>query len=179
MFREVPALGVVAPLAAVVLVALLWSLRRRGRLTAPRAAVAVALCVYVAGVVANTVFPIYLEKPFPNPAWSKGLALAPLTDYEAADAITNSLIFVPLGMLTALLLPRAAPWWRAVAVGAALSLAIEATQYVTAHLLGGGHIADTDDFLSNVVGAAVGVGLLAALTRAPRVAALVDRFRWR
>ncbi len=136
MFREVPVLPVVIPLGAVVLALLLWRLHRTGRLTVPRAAVALALAVYAAGVVANTVFPIFLDKPVTSAPWDAHLVLVPLVDYEVADALTNVLVFVPLGMLVPLLLTRTS-WWRVVLAAAAFSLAIEVTQYVTAHLLGG------------------------------------------
>src|SRR5262245_7073750 len=86
-------------------------------LTVARVAVAVALCVYAAGVVANTVFPVFLD------------------------------------------IPRASGWHIV-------------TQFVTAHLLGGGHIADVNDLLFNTAGGALGVGLFAALVRKPAAAAL-------
>jgi glycopeptide antibiotics resistance protein len=177
VFREVPVLPVVAPLAAVVLGTLLWRLRRAGRLTVPRAAVALALAVYAAGVVANTVFPIFLDKPVTTAPWNAHLALVPLRDYEVADAVMNILVFVPLGMLVPLLTARLS-WWGAVAAAAAFSLAIEVTQLVTAHLLGGGHIADVNDLVFNVVGGVVGFALVTTLTRVPALDAVVDRFRW-
>jgi hypothetical protein len=67
--------------------------------------------------------------------------------------------------------------WRTVVVAACVSLGIEVTQLATAHLLGGGHLADVDDLVFKVVGGAVGYVVLAALARAPRAAAPVDRFR--
>lgn len=167
----------VIPVAAAVFLALVWRLRRRGLLTAARAAVALVLCVYAAGVVANTVFPIFLDMPAGDSRWTYFLVVVPTIDYELADAASNILIFVPVGMLAPLLVARAS-WWRVVAVGAGFSLAIEASQLVTARLLGGGHIADVNDLLCNTVGAALGFGVFSALARAPRAAALVDRFRW-
>ncbi|WP_193610464.1 VanZ family protein [Nocardioides lijunqiniae] len=177
MFDEVPVLPVVVPLGVATLGVLVWHLRRRGLLTLPRAAVALALSVYVAGVVANTVFPIYLDKPAASVPWHTYLVVTPLGDYEAADALTNIAVFVPLGALLLLALPRW-PWWRALAGAAVFSVGIELSQYVTAHLLGGGHVADVHDLAFNVVGAAVGSGLLLALTQVPRAPRLVDRFRW-
>lgn len=169
-------LPVVVPLAVVTLAGLLWRLRRRGLLSLPRAAVAVALCVYAAGVVANTVFPIYLDKPGTDAHWEDYVDLVPIAGYEAADALMNVAVFVPLGALLALLAPRAS-WRRALVLVALVSASIEVTQYATAHLLGGGHIADIDDLTFNVVGGALGIGALALLSRT-RAAALVDRFRW-
>lgn len=177
MFRQVPVLPVVVPLAALVAAVLLAALARRGRLTAPRAAVALALGVYAAGIVANTVFPIFLDKPARSGGWMHHLTLVPLAGYQVDDALINVAVFLPLGMLVPLLSARPS-WRRTLVVAAAISLGIEATQYVTAHVLGGGHLADVNDLLFNVVGGAVGYGVLAALVRIPRVAALVDRFRW-
>ncbi|MDC7122806.1 VanZ family protein [Cellulomonas fimi] len=177
MFRQVPVLPVVVPLAVAVLAVLLWSLARRGRFSVPRAAVAVVLCVYAAGVVAHTVFPIYLDKPVSSGPWSDHVLLAPWTPYEVADAVMNVAVFVPLGFLVPLLVARAT-WWRAVAVTAGVSLAIEATQGVTAHLLGGGHVADVHDLVCNALGGAVGYGIFLAFARLPATRTLVGRARW-
>ncbi|MCG7285918.1 VanZ family protein [Cellulomonas sp. ACRRI] len=177
MFRQVPVLPVVVPLAAVALAALLTVLARRGRLTAPRAAVAVALSGYGAGIVANTVFPIFLDKPRAHAPWDGHLTLVLLSGYQADDALTNVAVFVPLGVLVPLLLARSS-WPRTVLVAVGVSLGIEVSQLITAHLLGGGHLADVNDLLFNVLGAALGYGLLRAGARVPRVAALVDRLRW-
>lgn len=177
MFREVPVLPVVVPLAGVVLVVLVWRLRRRGSLTAPRAAVALAACVYAAGVVANTVFPIYLDKPARTARWQDSIHLGLLSDYEVADAVMNTGVFVPVGILLALVAPR----WsgaRVLAVAAACSLLIEVSQYVAAQTLAGGHVADVNDLLFNVVGAALGLLAVTALRQVPLGARLVDRFRW-
>lgn len=177
MFREVPVLPVVVPVGAAVLAVLLWRLQRRGLLSIPRAGVAVALGVYVAGIVANTVFPIFLDMPARDRPWHSALQVVPLVDYEVADAVTNIVVFAPLGVLLALLVARPS-WRRVLCMVAAASLSIEVTQYVTAHLLGGGHIADVDDLAFNVVGGLLGLGLLEAVSRAPGAATLVDRFRW-
>jgi glycopeptide antibiotics resistance protein len=178
VFREVPVLPVVVPLAVVTVGVLLTLLARRGRFSLPRAAVALAIGVYAAGIVANTVFPIFLDKPVGDAPWGAHLALVPLSGYEVADALQNVLVFVPLGMLVPLLAVRPS-WWRTVGVAACVSLGIEVTQLATAHLLGGGHLADVNDLIFNVLGGAVGYVALAALTRVPGVEGLVDRFRWR
>lgn len=178
MFQQVPVLPVVVPLAAVTLGAMLWHLRRRGRLTVPRAAVALALCVYVAGVVANTVFPIFLDKPAREGVWHSSLQLVPVVGYETGDAAMNVAVFVPLGALLALVVARPT-WPRVLAAVAGFSLTIELTQLVTAVLLGGGHVADVNDLLFNVLGGLVGFALLLGVQRVPRLGALVEHFRWR
>lgn len=177
MFRQVPVLPIVIPLAAAAFAALLLSLHRRGRLSAPRAAVALAMCVYAGGVVANTVFPIFLNKPVSSAPWSSHLAIVPLVGYEVADAIVNILVFVPLGIVVPLMSARAS-WGRALGVTACLSLTIELVQYVTAHLVGGGHIADVNDLLFNVLGGALGFAVFSVLSRGPGADVLINRFRW-
>ncbi|MEZ0492726.1 VanZ family protein [Kineococcus sp. TBRC 1896] len=165
------------PIAAAAFLGLLWSLRRRDRLSLPRAAVAAALCVYLAGIVANTVFPIYLDKPTGTGPWSDLLNLVPVVGYEPADFAMNVAVFVPLGVLVALVVTRPS-WVRVLVVSAAVSATIEVTQFVTGGTLGGGHVADVNDLLSNAVGGLLGFGLLALLDRVPAVRAVVDRFRW-
>lgn len=177
MFREVPVLPVVVPLAGVVLAVLLRRLQRRGSLTVPRVAVALSTCVYAAGVVANTVFPIYLDKPARDARWHDSIHLELLADYEIADAVMNVAVFVPVGILVALLAPRLSGV-RVLAVAATFSLAIEVSQAVTAHALAGGHVADVNDLASNVVGAALGLLALAAVRQVPVGARLVERFGW-
>lgn len=68
-FGKVSALLVVIPAGVALFVILVRRLRARRALTAPRASVVAALSVYAAGVVANTVFPIFLN---PRAATSRG-----------------------------------------------------------------------------------------------------------
>jgi glycopeptide antibiotics resistance protein len=177
MFGKVPVLPVVIPLGGVLFLVLLAVLRSRRRFSLPRAAVAAVLAIYTGGVVANTVFPIFLDWPKTAGADPLPLALVPFRDYELADAVTNVLVFLPLGMLVSLLLPRPS-WWRVLLVVAATSLAIEGLQFLAADLAAGGHIADVNDWLFNILGGAVGFGLFTLLARSPAPAAVIDRFRW-
>lgn len=132
--------------------------------------------MYVAGVVANTVFPIFLDKPGGPGRWS--VQLTWFADYEVGDAVTNIVVFLPVGVLVPLLLTRTS-WWRVIGVATAFSLAIEATQLVTARFLAGGHVADVNDLLFNVAGAVVGLGVFSALSRISLLPAVIERFRWR
>lgn len=177
MFGEVPVLPVVVPLGAAVFAVAAWHLQRLGRLTAPRIAVALALAVYAAGIVANTVFPIFLDKPASDATWTQFVNLTPIAGYEVADAVMNVCVFVPVGVLLPLAVPRWS-WWRVLAAATTLSLAIEVSQYATAHMLAGGHIADVNDLTFNVLGAALGLLLLAALSRVAVAAPSIRRFRW-
>lgn len=176
VFGEVPVLPVVVPGAIALSGALVWWLRRTGRLTGPRAAVAIAIGVYAGGIVANTVFPIYRDKPTSDAPWDAHLVLAPWAEYEATDAVMNMAVFVPLGLLVALMSARSS-WWRALVVVALCSAAIEGAQFVTAHSYAGGHVADIHDLIFNVVGGAVGAAAVWAASRTP-AAPVVDRFRW-
>lgn len=176
MFRQVPVLPVVIPLALVVFGVEVWPLRRRHRLRPLPVAVAVVGSVYVAGVVANTVFPIYLDKPQFEAPWDAHLNLIPFQGYEMADAVMNIVVFLPVGVLLPLVLADGS-WRRVIAAGAALSLIIETTQLVTAHTLGGGHIADINDFAFNVVGAALGWVLLTTALRIPVVGTTLNNLR--
>jgi glycopeptide antibiotics resistance protein len=73
--------------------------------------------------------------------------------------VGNVLAFVPLGLLLPLALRRI-PWPLVVLVGAALSGAIELTQYALSTNLGYGYRrADIDDVIVNVVGTVVGLTL--------------------
>lgn len=177
MSGEVPVLPTVVPLAVVVFALLVRHLQRRGLLSMPRAAVALALCVYAAGIVANTIFPIFLDKPARSAHWSMFITGTPIIGYEVGDALMNICVFVPVGVLVPLVAPRLSSV-RVLLVATVLSAVMEVSQYATAHLLNGGHVADVNDWLFNVVGAGLGYGLLVALSRVPSIARPIARFRW-
>lgn len=177
-FDQVPVLPVVIPLGIVLFVVLVVGLRARRLLSLPRVAVAAALSIYLVGIVANTIFPIFLDPPASDEPWSPSVALVPFVDYEVEDALINVAVFVPLGVLIALLVAR--PRWRTVlAISAGASLAIELLQLAAQRFFGGGHIADINDFIFNVTGAALGYALFLLAVRTRRGAVVVDRFRWR
>lgn len=178
MLEPVPVLPVVVPLGVVVFAALVAVLVARRRFSWPRASVAAALAVYAAGIVANTVFPVFLGRPAYDGPRSLPLVLVPFADYELADAVTNVLVFVPLGALVSLLLTRPT-WWRVLLVAASMSAAIELAQLLAADLAGGGHIADVNDWLWNAAGGLLGYAAYAAVARLRLTAPLVERFRWR
>ena len=178
-FIEVPMLPIVIPFGVVVFLVLIWVLRSRGRVTLARSSVAAVLTVYAGGVLANTVFPIFLrvgtgfyDGPRPLP-----LYLVPFVDYGFEDALINIAVFVPLGVLVPLLAVRPG-WWKVVAIVAGSSLAIELTQMATARLALGGHLADINDWMTNILGGIIGYGLFVLLTRSKTIAGFVEQFRW-
>jgi glycopeptide antibiotics resistance protein len=177
MFGEVPMLPVVIPLSAAFFLVLLWILHARHGLTLPRSSVAATLAVYAGGILANTVFPISLDSPGSDEPKPLPLNLIPLNGYEVSDAVTNALVFLPLGILVPLLLARPT-WWRVLAITAGASLGIEVIQFLAAGLAAGGHIADVNDWLSNTIGGLVGYACFALALRQPTLAALAARFRW-
>lgn len=178
-FIEVPMLPIVIPFGVVVFLVLIWVLRSRGRVTLARTSVAAVLAVYAGGVLANTVFPIFLrvgtgfyDGPRPLP-----LYLVPFVDYGFEDALINVAVFVPLGVLVPLLAVRPG-WWKVVATVAGASLAIELTQMATARLALGGHLADINDWMTNILGGMIGYGLFVLVTRSKAIAGFVEQFRW-
>jgi glycopeptide antibiotics resistance protein len=176
-FGELPVLPFVVPLAVVVFAVLLWRLHIRRALSLPRAAVAAAIGVYIAGIVGNTIFPIFLTPVPSTEPWTPSLALIPFYDYEIEDAIQNMVVFVPIGILAPLLLTRTS-WWRVLSLAAGVSFAVEGLQVAAQRLFGGGHIADINDFLFNVAGGMLGYGLFVIVAHIPRAAKFIDQFRW-
>ncbi|MFT4232704.1 MAG: VanZ family protein [Leucobacter sp.] len=117
---------------------------------------------------------VHRLKLVPFAATADAGASAPL------EVLANVLIFVPFGVYTGLLARRRAGWragwaagWRITALGAATSLGLELAQLA----LGTG-VADTTDVITNTLGTAAGVLLLAGLRRGlgSRTARLVARF---
>jgi glycopeptide antibiotics resistance protein len=84
-------------------------------------------------------------------------------DYGHVEFAANIVMFVPLGVLIALLLPRW-EWWLAPIIGLALSLAIEFGQA----LLLPERFATPFDVLANTTGATIGALLVTALRLALR-----------
>lgn len=156
--HEISALPVVVPLAAVAFGVLLWRLRRRAATSVPRILVAAAACVYGAGVVANTLFPIYVGRPDYHESWRVFLNLTPLANTEPFDMLANVAVFVPLGFLVPLL-ARTSSVWRALLVGFLVSLTMETFQFINAVTGHGGHIADINDLLANTLGAPIGYAM--------------------
>lgn len=178
-FVEVPMLPIVIPFGVVIFLLSIWALRSRGGVTLPRASVAAILGIYAGGVLANTVFPIFLRvgTGFYDGPRPLALYLVPFADYGIEDALINVAVFVPLGGLVPLLIARPT-WWKAVMIVAGASLAIELAQMATARLALGGHLADINDWMTNILGGIIGYGLFVLLTRSKRVARFVEQFRW-
>jgi VanZ family protein len=94
-------------------------------------------------------------------------------DYAHLEFGANIVMFVPLGALIALLLPRW-EWWLAPIIGLALSLAIEFGQA----MLLPQRFATPLDVLANAVGATIGALVVTAFRLASRAAARRRTDRW-
>ena len=169
-----PAGGTLA-LVGLVLV-ILW-LRRAGALTAPRVLAGAALCVYAAGVLANTAFPVFLGTAHADVSWTTYLNVVPLRGTETRDIIQNVVVFAPLGLLLPLVFPLRSAL-SVTACAAALSLSIEALQLLNAVTGHGGHIADVNDLLANVLGALLGYVLTRAAITIPAIRRVAFAFAW-
>ena len=164
--HEISALPVVVPLAAAAFGAMLWQLHRRGAMSVPRILVAVAVCVYGAGVVANTLFPIHVGGLDYHESWRVFLNLTPLANTEPFDMLTNVAVFVPLGFLVPLI-ARASSAWRVLLCGFLVSFTMETLQFINAVTGHGGHIADINDLLANTLGAPIGYAMFRAALLLP------------
>ncbi len=75
-------------------------------------------------------------------------------DYDVVEFTANILLFVPMGVLLALLLGRGRRWL-ALSLGIAASLAIEFVQVFEP-----ARVSDARDIIANSLGAIVGIGLV-------------------
>ena len=83
--------------------------------------------------------------------------------YSRLEFSSNILMFVPIGVLLALLLP-ARRWWLGVVIGFAMTVTIE-----TAQLFIPGRVSDLRDIVANTAGATIGVAIV-RVVRAVRTA---------
>lgn len=164
--QEITALPVVVPLAVLTFALMVWRLYRRTAVSAPRVVIAILACVYGAGVVANTLLPIYVGDHSPRPPWQVFINLTPLVDTEPTDMLRNILLFLPLGLLLPLL-TRAESGVRVPLYGLAINLAMEALQFVGAVAWHNGHVADINDLLSATIGVVLGYGVFRGLLLVP------------
>jgi glycopeptide antibiotics resistance protein len=90
------------------------------------------------------------------------------------ELLGNVAAFVPFGVLVPLTWRRRPRWWQVLVAGAALSVCIEVAQFTFVPA----RVADVDDVLLNALGAATGLGLVWAISRASRRAIQVaDAYR--
>lgn len=143
---------------------LLITLTILGMVWATRSSPASPTAILVAG--ASWLVAVFFMTARPGSGLGVRLNLVPVVvdgPGSAFDALLNTFVFVPPGMLLALL------GWRLVAVAAAglgVSLAIEITQHAT----NWGRTADVNDLITNCLGACLGWGVVWAIRRSRRQA---------
>lgn len=93
--------------------------------------------------------------------WLLDLGLSQGTAYRLMEFSANVLLYVPLGAIALLLVPRPA-WWRAVALALTISVAFELLQAG----LRPERTASVGDVVANTLGAALGAGLVVTARRA-------------
>ncbi|RKS75723.1 VanZ like protein [Motilibacter peucedani] len=167
----------VVPLGVLAFAAALWWLQRRAALTVSRAVTAAVACVYGGGVVANTVFPIFIGKPGSGVPWWDQLNLTPLQGTDVKDMLQNVVVFLPFGVLLPLL-ARVRSVLLVLVGGFLSSLGIELVQLVQSTTGNGGHVADVNDLLANTVGAPGGYAVYRAALLLPRLRRLAEDATW-
>lgn len=146
-----------AVFAAALAATLLWAPRLAARRRCPTPVAALFLAM-TGAIVALTLTPnrAGAHAPHRSPAWWAALTIAP-TD---AEQVANIALYVPLGLLGALL-------WRSVRRGAlfglALTVAVESLQVLIA-----GRDGSLTDVRNNAAGALLGAAALAVARLRPR-----------
>ena len=117
--------------------------------------------LYVAGVVAVTLFPIRARSAayWTGEPWWTMFRWLP-GDVDAPSFVLNVIMFIPLGVLLPLLRPAVDGYRRLAAVAVTASLAIEVTQFVLGMTLGSRRTVDVNDLIANLAGALLGLLIL-------------------
>lgn len=132
--------------------------RRRTRV------IAVALGIpFLAGLTLLTLTPTRVEQAMPNllDLVLRGIHRVGLTsiDFTRLEIIANVVVFIPVGILAFLLIPRQF-WGWSILVGPLISTGIELTQLVVLT----NRAATINDVIANSAGASIGVALAIACT---------------
>lgn len=127
---------------------------------------AVALaCAHLGGVLAVTLFPLPLAGLEPFAAPYEAVQLTPFAtisllfqgSQSARQLGGNLLLLAPMGALVPIAWRAARPFWRTIAWGVLLSMAIEVLQFLFGVVAGEFYrVVDVDDVLLNTVGVAAG-----------------------
>ncbi|UOD80489.1 VanZ family protein [Paenarthrobacter ureafaciens] len=94
--------------------------------------------------------------------WLAALGLPFKEAAVGVEFVSNILMFVPFGLLAALLWPRRWYWWRMLLLGAVTSTFIEVTQLVIP-----GRVTALSDVIANMTGALIGAAVAAWVQRRP------------
>jgi len=176
---------IVYSVAVVVAIIVGWRAATRG-LTARQVAARIALVLYVAWMVGETLFPLplggHLTAAELDPVQRlfdrlNAPNLVPLRAIRETAALGwgwpairllagNVLVFVPFGLLLPAIWPRLARLARVALAGLAFSLAVELSQLAVSLAVGYWYrMTDVDDVLLNVAGVLLGYGVFVAIRR--------------
>lgn len=182
-----------APLmiGAVILALVVCAYRARKGNSHARVAAIGAFVVYVAGVLAMTVFPLHFGRPAfsmaADPLWRDSVNLVPfrtitlylrsllldaqlsrpqLAAIARANLLGNLALLAPVGLLAPAVWPHVRRWWRVAMLGVVAATSIEALQFARRFVLGmAGRSIDIDDVLLNAVGALLGYAVFIIVRR--------------
>jgi glycopeptide antibiotics resistance protein len=153
---DVPALPILLPLGAILMVASWVLLRRRGLLGARRLATAWISAWYAVAVLGATMLPLHLAwGPGAGPPELYRIILVPLITMRVDDFLLNIVMTLPLAALL-YLVAGLRDRGRVVLVGFLISLTIEVAQAVIDLAWHGNRWADVNDLTSNTLGTLLG-----------------------
>jgi glycopeptide antibiotics resistance protein len=171
---EVPALPILLPLGAVLMVFSAVLLHRRGRLSARRLATAWLAGWYAVAVIGATLLPLRLAwGPGAGPPELYRIILVPLITMRVDDFLLNIVMTLPLAALLHLV-AGVRELRRVVLTGFLVSLVIEITQAVIDLAWHGNRWADVNDLISNTLGAYLGFLIFWRALRSPRLRRVVQ-----
>jgi glycopeptide antibiotics resistance protein len=173
---SVPALPILLPLGAVLMVVSGLLLHRRGLLGARRLTTSWIAGWYLVAVLGATMLPLPLSwGPGSGPPELHRIILVPLITMRVDDFLLNIVMTLPLAALLFLVL-GVRDRRRVVLTGFLGSLAIELTQAVLLLAWHGNRWADVNDLTSNTLGAWLGFLLFWRAMRAAGVRRAVRRW---
>ena len=128
------------------------------------------LALYLILLALIAFWPTHVDRPFDGSleAWLRilrGHGGPSWVDYAFVESASNVLLFIPFGLLIALILP-VRRWWLAILIGFGTSCCIELAQL----LVLSARTATMADVAANTLGAVIGVGV-ARVVRRPRTSA--------
>ncbi|MFD5573075.1 VanZ family protein [Streptomyces cadmiisoli] len=117
---------------------------------------------YIAGVAGFTFFPFQIAygKLADDMAWYNQINWIPVLTLDVPTAVLNVIMTVPLGVLLPFVSGKITSPRRALAYGAAFSLAIEVAQILGCVLFNNYRGADVNDVFTNALGCLLGYSLL-------------------
>ncbi|HET9348232.1 MAG TPA: VanZ family protein [Arthrobacter sp.] len=126
-----------------------------------------ALAVYLIGLAVVGDWPTPVDRPLAGLLKDlidavRGYPLTAGITYMHVEGAANVLLFVPLGLMVALLLP-VRRWWLAGVAGALISAAIETVQYLALSQ----RQASLGDVVNNTLGAVLGAVAVRVVRRRP------------